>query len=44
MQNYTENADRDVPLTVENVWYFNFFEVKVHTCSFFIKDIFILWR
>ena len=24
MQNYTDNANGDVPLIVENAWYFNF--------------------
>ena len=43
VQNYTENANGYVPLTVENVWHFNFFEFKVRTCSFFVKYIFILW-
>ena len=29
MQNYTDIANGDVPLTVENAWYF---EIKVRTC------------
>ena len=35
-----------IGLTIENMWYFLFlwFEFKVHTCSFFLKDIFIPWR
>ena len=37
MQNYTNNANGDVALIVENVWYFNFFEFKVRRCSFWEK-------
>ena len=43
MQNYTEKANEDEYLTAENVIFFSFFEFMVRTCSFFIKDIFILW-
>ena len=42
MQDYTENDNGYVPLLVENVRYFSFFELKVRTCSFFIKGIFLL--
>ena len=41
VQNYTENANENVPLTIENVIHL-IFCVKVCTCSFFVKDIFIL--
>ena len=37
VQNYAKNANG-------NVHIFSFFEFKVHTCSFFIEHIFILWR
>ena len=37
VQDYTENANGDVPLMVENVWYFSFFEFKVRIFSFFMK-------
>ena len=43
MQNYTEKTNEDEYLTAENVIFFSFFEFMVRTCSFFIKDIFILW-
>ena len=42
VQGYTKKAHGDVPLTVETVRYFCFFEFKVRTRSFFVKDIFIL--
>ena len=41
MQNYTENANGDVPLTAENVWFFWFLLVE---CAHMFKDIFVLWR
>ena len=34
MQNCTDNANGDMPLIVENVWYLISFEIKVGTCSF----------
>ena len=34
MQNYTDNTNGDVPLVVENVWYFYFPFLMLHTCSF----------
>ena len=40
VQNYIENANENVPLTIENMIYL-FFCVKVCICSFFVKDIFI---
>ena len=34
MQKYSDNANENVPLIVENVWYFFIsFEIKVRTCS-----------
>ena len=40
VQNYIENANENVPLTIENMIDL-FFCVKVCICSFFVKDIFI---
>ena len=37
VQNYTENTNGYVPLTVGNVWHLSVFEFKVRTCSFIIK-------
>ena len=34
MQNCTDNANRDVPLVVENVLFLIYFEIKMRTCSF----------
>ena len=35
MQNYTDNANEDLPLTVENVSYFQFPNIfKMRMCSF----------
>ena len=34
MQNYTDNTNGDVPLTVENMIFLISFEIKVCTCSF----------
>ena len=33
MQNYTDNANEDVPLTVESACIFSFFDFKLRTCS-----------
>ena len=38
MQNYTDNADGDVPLTVKNAILVISSEVKVCTCSFEKKN------
>ena len=37
MQNYTDNANKNVPLTVENVWYFWFLWVQ-DAHMFFCKE------
>ena len=38
MQNYTHNANGDVPLSIECVIFLISFEIRVHTCSFEKKD------
>ena len=42
VQDYTENAKGDVTLIIKMCDIFSFFEFKVRTCFFFVKDIFIL--
>ena len=38
MQNYTDNANEDVPLAVQNVIFLISFEINVCTCSFGKKN------
>ena len=48
MENYTGNANGDVPVKVENMWHFCFLWVQdahmLFSIVFFTKSIFILWR
>ena len=40
MQNYTENTKGNVPYQFEIYDIFSFFEIKLCTCSFFIKNFY----
>ena len=48
LQNYTDNSNGNVPLAVENVKSFSFFEFNMRTCSFVKKNkanwSFVLFR